>query len=277
MKLLIPTDFSSNAEDALSYALSFARVVSGEINLLHAIHPTTNNAVISGLNAQELNEISEEAEKKFKEIVSAVKSQNSNLHISYSVGVGAVDDVVNEKISELKADMVIMGTRGASGLKKIILGSNAASVIESVDVPVLAIPAGTKFSTPKKIMFATNYYKSDVEVIERLIEIAKLFGAEIIISHIIDEDEFDEDESLYLENCAKLVKQVTHFNKISHKIYRDHDVKEGIDELVVSENADWLALSCRKRSFLEKLINKSLTKEISYTISIPLLSYKINE
>lgn len=277
MKLLIPTDFSTNAEDALKYAIAFAKAVSAEINLLHVIHPTTNNPILSGLNAQELNHEREEAEKKFKDLISKFKDEYGAINITYAFGVGSVSEVVAQKCDELKTDLVIMGTQGASGLKKIFLGSNASSVIETLDTPVLAIPAGSKFYAPKKMLFATNYYKSDVAVIEKLVELAKIFDSEIVISHIIDEDDFDEDEALYLENCTKLVKEVTHYNKISHKIYKDHDIKEGIDELVASQKADLLVLSSRKRSFFEKLIDSSLTKEMSYDTFVPLLSYKINE
>lgn len=277
MKLLIPTDFSSNAKDAFNYALSLATSASAEINLLYVVQPTTNNAILSGINAQELSEEREEAVKKFTDLISSAKNMYGNITINYHFGVGSVDEVVNQKAKELNADLVIMGTHGASGLKKLLIGSNTASVIETSDVPVLAIPEGAKFYPPKRIMFATNYYENDVNVVERLVEMAKRFNSEIVITHVIDEDDFDEDENLYLENCAKLLKSVTHYDKISHKIYKDHDVKEGINELVASENADVLAVSCRKRSFLEKLINKSLTKELSYNTFVPLLSYKISE
>lgn len=277
MKLLIPTDFSVNAEDALKYAIAFAKSVSAEITLLHVLHPTTNNPILSGINAQELSQERNEAEKKFKDLINKFKDEYGAMKITYGFGVGTVSEVVAQKCNELKTDLVIMGTQGASGLKKLVLGSNAASVIETVDTPVLAIPAGSKFYAPKKMLFATNYYKSDVGVIERLVELAKKFDSEIVISHIIDEDDFEEDEALYLENCTKLVKDVTHYNKISHKIYKDHDIKEGIDELVASQKADLLVLSSRKRSFLEKLLDKSLTKEMSYDTFVPLLSFKISE
>lgn len=277
MKFLIPTDFSGNAETALNYALALATSLSAEIDLLHVIHPTTNNALLSGINAQELNEEREEAVNKFVNLISKAKTTYGNITINYYFGVGTVAEVVNQKANELKVDMVIIGTHGASGLKKFLLGSNASSVIETVDVPVLAIPDGAKFYPPKKILFATNYYVGDVNVLERLVIMAKQFGSEIEIVHVIDEDDFDEDENLYLENCTKLVKAVTHYDKISHKTYKDHDVKEGIKELVASENADILAVSSRKRSFLEKLINKSLAKDLSYDTFAPLLSYKISE
>ena len=177
--LLVPTDLSKAAEAAVNFAISFAQKEKTEIVLLHVfrlkvVFPGESGEVDPKFAFEEQETISKLMLKRCKQITDSKK-----VKCRYISTMGmAVDEIlaVEEKI---KPDFIVMGTKGASGAKKVILGSNAAKVIEKSTSPVIAVPEGVKFGGIKKITYATDYHEADISAIRKLVEIAKPFRASI--------------------------------------------------------------------------------------------------
>ncbi len=272
--ILFPTDFSSNANRALEYAVEIAALAGATLNLLHVYTPiVSKDNVYSMLITDEVADASREAQEKLKVITDTIAREFPAVSCMAQVKVGeAVNEILNSS-SESKADLIIMGTLGANKLSKMLFGSNTSSIIEKSECPVLAVPSGCTYRPPKRILFATNFSFKDLEGVKKLALIAQAFDSEIILGHVDVSIDEENDESSSMENFMKEVIAVTSYPKISYKIVSDHNVSMGLDKIIEDSAIDLFALSTHKRTWFEKIYNPSLTTKISHHSYIPLLAF----
>ncbi|GMQ23667.1 hypothetical protein Aoki45_03490 [Algoriphagus sp. oki45] len=131
-KIIVPVDFSPEAENALWFAAEIAKRSLAHVTLLHAGSQAENKA---------------QEEEKLNKLRQKLK-QHSGEELSCSVELSPVDllEAIKTRINSGKADLIVMGTKGASGLKRILIGSNTVRVISEIKVPVLVIPGIARFT-----------------------------------------------------------------------------------------------------------------------------------
>lgn len=273
-RILVPTDFSENAANATEYALSLAKATGAEVILLHVYTPSVSRFnVISPLLAEETGRAKQIATERFNAIVLAAKSAYEEVHLTTEFFSGEVVRTILEVAEEKNVDFIVMGTKGASGIEKILFGSNTSAIIERAHCPVLAIPLTASYTIPKNILFATNFSYSDIESAMQLTSIAKLFGAKVVFTHVVTEEEALEPTKAVIEKFAREIELVTRYPKISYKIISDNSVNMGLDQMIEETHADILALATRRRSLFEKFYSPSLTKKFAYHSNVPLLAF----
>jgi len=274
MKILIPTDFSENAKHAIDYTyLSLlANTLNAEIKLLYVYTPpVTRNNISYPLIQDEMANAVKEAKEQLMILCDEI-SDDTGLHCKSLVLTGSVVEEIIKEATDSKADMIVMGTKGARGIKKILFGSNTASVIENATCPVLAVPKGAAIALPKRIVFATNYHDSDMITLKSLTSLVKTLDAELMIVHV-SKDKPKSERDL-IDQFSKAVAVETGFQRPFYYVMQHTDVKKGLDLFVDSASADLLALSTRKRSVFEKLFDSSITRQMTYQLKIPLLTFQ---
>jgi nucleotide-binding universal stress UspA family protein len=188
-KILVPTDFSANAFNALIYALNLAEHQSASVELLHVFHPPVVDISTSAEVLPELIEISEkQAIQSFEELKArlledGIASLNS-LAVTYTHKMGFLVDIINQLNQKNSYDLIVMGTKGASGLKEVFLGSNTSQVIHKVKSPVMAIPEKALFHPIQNIAYATDLVLGDSLALNQLISFAVSLKATIRCFHI---------------------------------------------------------------------------------------------
>lgn len=274
--ILLPTDFSQNAENALSFAVEIARLVKGNLILFHSysvqlIDPNMPAEIYLSAYQEEEKSAKESLEGLKKRIVNSNKDEAGNDLFSTEavVSQGLVVDETLSMIKDFKIDLVIMGTHGASGITELILGSNTASVIEKSPVPVLAIPHNTGYREIRNIVYAYDDIKSGLPSFHKLLSFATICDADITLLHIIEKGK--DTEELNKREFDK-IKSATSYDKISLKLVHEENVLEGINEYVNSNDVDVLAMTIKKRTLFDRIFNKSLTKKMAYHTRIPLLA-----
>lgn len=273
-KILVPTDFSKNADNAINFALKIAQNNGAEIILLHAFHAPVVDAqtpgnIMASLVKEEENKSTNLLKKKIVEIQSQPKFSKIKCQQIATLGF-AVEEIIIAS-NDLKADLIVMGTKGASGLKEVLLGSNTARVIEKAKVPVLAIPEKAKFSSLKKIVYASDFKSDDSQLIEQLINFAKVFNTQVSILHVSPMKEKDADAKL--DWLFAEVKYKVNYEKISFHILNKEKIAEGIDGFVRYSEADMLAMTTYKKGLIESVFHKSMTKKMAYHMDIPLMVF----
>lgn len=162
-----------------------------------------------------------------------------------------------------------MGTNGASSyLEKTFFGSNTVHTIESLDIPVLSVPAKAKISEPKSIVFATLFKEKDKEALERILKINERFGAEIHCLHVTKNKQNIE---------TVLAEWKEHFagKPISFKILDYSDsVNKTILKFVEENQVNVIVAVSRNLNFFEELFSPSFTKKISYESNVPIFVFK---
>jgi len=215
---------------------------------------------------EQLNFVRTSLQKLFEE----EKIDQEKLNFSIELRIGFAADEIVRVAKEFNCDLIIMGTQGATGLEKLLLGSITYSVIKKTEIPVLAIPSNYTFKEIDKIVFATDYEGiSNKKTLTPLFDVANTFDAKVLMFHAI---ETKEPIAAYIEEL-QVWKTERNFHHIKHtnSIANCEDVTEGIIEFAEENDASIIAMIPHSYNFFQNLIHKSKTKEIALESKIPLL------
>jgi nucleotide-binding universal stress UspA family protein len=269
--ILVPTDFSERAENALTYAIELARKEQAKIILLHVYHMEPSISYIDvpvpddeiRLNEEKWLDKLKGLQTKIEHAGGIVSERVARLDL-------AVDGIIKEA-EERNVDLIVMGTHGASGLKELIMGSNTSRVIDRAHCPVIAVPEGALFHPVKKITFASNYSDIDVDTIDRLIEIASPFNAQINILHVFEDDEAKARGEMrrFIEEADKKIL----YPNLSYEIIGGENVEAKLEEYLETQATDLLVLSHHERDFRDKLFGKSITHKLVLHTKVPVMVF----
>ena len=274
--ILVPTDFSIDADYAIHYALNLIAYYEASIILYHAFIPFESGFYPPDQSKKENLETENTLLRRLSHIQDTfVKTNKTNKKISVSIHVdrGPASIRLPEFCMKKKIDLIVMGTTGASGIKEVLIGSFTADIMTKAPCPVLAIPKNYKFKIPEKITFASDYNTNDVRAIKFLADLNKSFNAQICILHI-DENHYT---SLLDEKSFTKFKQKTEARckgiPLSFQHMAAQDAASIIVLKMVEDKTDILAMSPVKREGIwDCLMNKSVTRTVAHHLPIPLLS-----
>lgn len=273
LRILIPTDFSPPSRIAIEYAYRLGLKLNAELFLLHVTAVEAPPAAMVGLQLQEIeNERLEIAEKNLLQLKKELEfRRRKKLDITTEAVLGyPVAEVVKEFVAEHNIDMIIMGTKGVSGIAKYLLGSNTASVINKSQVPVISIPASATFNSLKHIVYATDMAEIDQEI-NTLMPLVRLFQATLHVLHIIPENYSEEVDAASVEK--ELIKK-TGYRKIKCFVSENDNVNKGIDEYLAVFDVDLLAMFTHQLGFFEQIFGRSVTRQEAFHADVPILTFK---
>jgi nucleotide-binding universal stress UspA family protein len=275
--ILVPTDFSKNAENALHFAIALAKQQHATLILLHAYQmPVAVSPVPFNLLILEKEEAKQDATNKLRTL-SAQIDHAGGVSYEYLLEEGDAIDIISNTVKEKNVDLIVMGSKGSSGLAGVIFGGVATSVIEKASCPVMAIPERTSLSKPiKKITYATDYQKNDTRVIGKIIELAEPIRAQVNIIHISKDGISPNEESKLMSQFMKKVNDVISYNNLSFQMLHGQDVEEQLEKYIADNSTDILILSTHHRSFFDRLFEKSITKDLTLKATIPLVAFHYN-
>ncbi len=261
MNILSPTDFSVNAELATQFAIDLTRLSGGQLFCFHSYDlPYSDRSMSTSL----MDAMRKNAEENMTIFEAKLRNQNVKAHTD--VVIGNPIRMAKELVKRYNINMVVMGTKGASGLEEFLIGSNAASVIQNVDIPVYVIPPHSKLKPVKKIVLASDLVlKNKEQPLQRLKAFADLYGASIDIVHIKKDRDDSEATQQFLEEC---------FGNTPYTFTEIHD--ENVENAILNEcenrGADVLAAITKHYGFFEGLFHQSFTSKLAYHSTIPLLA-----
>lgn len=272
VNILVPTDFSALSKIAVQYAVKIANKLGGKITLLHVV--TISQPVRVSMH-DKMKDLEKDlimfAEKDLEKLIREVsKLVRNEAPITYSV-VRASDFIVaiKKEAKRLRTGLIVMGTKGASGLKKTVIGSNTASVIELSRIPVLAVPKNAQFRGFKDIVYASDLKNLDKEL-RWIIPYAEKFGSTIHILHITPSGKDVEELE---EKVDKIVAKQSYKNIVS-LVLVDRFIEGAIDQYIGVSKSDLLAMFTHDLTFYEKLFDRSHTRRMAFQSSVPLLAFK---
>lgn len=272
-KILFPTDFSKTANNAFVYALKMAKFLEAELIVLHMYElPVVSYEGYSAYISEVYETIELNNFENFKDYIPELRKiaeehQLEAVKMSHVLDEGDLVLAIKRLVKKEKINLIVMGTKGASGLKETFIGSNAGAVIKKIPVTSLIVPAKAKFEDIKTIGFTTRFRTKDHAALLQVLEFAKLMKAKVKCLYVRTFDS-DVKESKIDKWRADFKKEPVEFFVIPHD-----DVKQTIFDFLSHQNIDMLAMLTYKRSFLEGLFNQSLTKKLSYHSEIPLLAF----
>ncbi|MFD1314294.1 universal stress protein [Namhaeicola litoreus] len=274
-RILVPVDFSKEAEYAAKVAASIARKTDSEIILLHMLELPVNiidPAEISSINTgpQALFYM-KQAHEKFdnfiqKPFFKGIKVVES---IQFSMAfAGIIDESKKHNI-----DLIVMGSQGASGLQEMFIGSNTEKVVRRSTVPVLVVKSnGVEFNI-KNIVFASDFKEESKKTFPKVMEFANLFGAKFHFLYVNTIHNFNTTKAIE-ERMHNFIKdfELKDFKTI---IYNDISIENGILSYSNDVKADLIALNTHGRSGLSQLFNGSIGAELTNHALRPVITFKL--
>lgn len=267
-RILVPTDFSPVADNALRYALRFAKKTGAQVQILHVMSiPVTDAYFVSGAYPMLIDSMEKTAKHGFEKLKKKY-FKGAEAKFQATTLTGDVFSEIHSYAKKEKTDLIVMGTSGTSGVSEILFGSNAATVVAKSEIPVLVIPPDAAYHSLKNIVYATDYGEPEFPSVSRLIYLAELYKAAVTVLHVKSElDEyFDTSKNFFVRNKKN----------ISYKNWKmvnmgEQNVMKGIDRFIQKEKSDMLVVAKHNLSFFDKLFHRSLSKRMAYHTHIPLL------
>ncbi|MBQ20737.1 MAG: hypothetical protein CMD31_08275 [Flavobacteriales bacterium] len=273
MTILLPTDFSNNAKNAIFYALELYKNQEVNFILMNAFHPTHDD-MANSITGGSLNDLlSQVSEKQLQELIAEIKSKkqlNNKKHsFSFKSVYGSLVEIIDTFVDKHPIDLIVMGAKGMSAVEKIVFGSNTYAVIKEVDCPALVIPDKVSYSSPSTISIATDFKEiKKKNIFATLQPLVKDFKPEITLFNVTEEmKSIGADE----KQMAQSITNILDVEDIKTSYFKHEDVIYGTKEYVKQHNTSLMVLVNKKRNFFEDLFHISFTKQISFHAEIPLL------
>lgn len=261
--ILVPTDFSENADKALDFALALANKFDATIHIIHTYHITSHAGHLANVNRV----IKEDREKEMEAFLEETKASVSfDVKIQGRCRKGYPVELIENEAEKIAADLIVMGTLGASNIGKKIMGSTASKLIKNTNFPILAIPQNTHYADLMNIVVAIDALTMAVlNTLNPMINIAQKSDLAINLVHVSNQQlhtDIDPTIKNYLTGLA-----VEH----SYTKIQSDDILEGILDFAHEKGNSVLCLVSRQRSWFENLFHNSVSQQIALKSDLPLL------
>ena len=272
-KIIIPTDFSENARNAVRYAVELFKYDRCEIILLHAFADEVyeNNIDMSRSLFEEFKKKTKQsAEKELENLLTFVKEASPNPRHVYSAKAvfSNLIDAVNDLAETDNSDIVVMGTRGHTDDRDLTFGSNTLQVVKYVTCPVLAVPSKYTDWHPKEILFPTPYLmpfrRRELKLLSTLCE---KFKATINFLYVSDSEKL----SLRQQDNKAFLNSYLEDNYRQFHTKTGNDIVETVNTFIEKGEMDMLVMVNHRHSFLEDILYSNTIDKIGLKVQVPFL------
>jgi nucleotide-binding universal stress UspA family protein len=267
--ILLPTDFSDNAWSAVVYALKLYANTECKFYFLHSLKMKVST--MSNISNKLLRVMSDNAMKDLLELKEMSDNANVNVNHTFDVilSTSNLRDAIDVSIDKHNIDLVVMGTKGATGAKEFLFGSHTVTIVKKMKrCPILIVPDEFDFLAPQQIAFPTDFnrfYGEEILPIKRLVE---LYNSTIRILHINEEEKLTHIQEYNLEMLKTYLKNYSFsFHWMPDYAKKTQEINDFIEEL----NIDILVMINYKHSLIESIINEPIIKKIGFEPIIPVL------
>jgi len=272
-KILLPTDFSDNAYNAIKYAVELFKNDECTFYLLNTYTPVIYDAeyVLYSPSHLTLGMIyKKNSQKGLAKVEKKIKKAFPNSKHKWELisSFNMLNDEIKEQVNEKKIDLVVMGTKGATGADMILFGTHTVHAIKKGTCPVLAIPSGYKFETLKNILFPTDYFLNFSDKhLKFLKALSRKHTAKLHILNVFFGIPLEPEQ----EKTKKFLED--YFKNIPHTFYsiEKGSVPEAIDDFQKNNPVDLLVMVNNKHSFFENILFRPVVNEIGFHVKIPFL------
>ncbi len=270
-KLVLLTDFSPLSKIAMKFALRMAGPLEAEFTILNIIR--IDGAPKANMRLKQIEKnLAQIAEEEGEQLIQELRSEvKGNYKLSFkAIRAHTVAEMVKRFTDKNPTNMVVMGSRGASALKKARLGGTAVAVIDEVEVPVLTIPDFASYNKLQHIVYASDL-KNVQKELDIITEFANIYGSHVHMIHVVHS--VDKKVEAAAATVEELIRKAN-YSKLDFKLIIDDDVPAAIDNYIKATKADLLTTFTHHLSLMEKLFAKSVTRTLAYMGTIPLLAVK---
>lgn len=272
-KILIPTDFSKYADEAIEVGAQIAKNNNCEIVLIHMLElpGQMNDAITGATSIPEIMLFKRKAEETLKSIKN--RPALNGIKITEVVRLDSAYNGINNYTKQNPVDLIVMGSHGATGLNEILIGSNTEKVVRQSDSPVLVIKNKTEDFKAQNIVFASDFSEEIKKPFQKVLEFSKLFGSKLNLVMICTPNSFKSTTAAH-----KIVADfVADFDmpEYTFEIHNESNIEKGIINYADAKKADLIALCTHGRTGLGHFFTGSISEDLVNHATKPILTFKI--
>lgn len=271
-RLLIPTDFSPVANQALAFGIHLARKMKAEISVMHVFDHQLLETDLLPFHIDEAmakGELPQAEEQVRLHVGTLMRKEGTEVPFDAIIRDGFPKEQILNNCKEGDFDLIIMGTTGATNRLESFFGSTTSAVMLNASCPVLAIPPNSSFDEIEKVAYATDFNEANSKNFYALNQFARILGARIYAVHVETKKVSDQE----LENEELLLPEME-FDQIPIHIVRGKHVADGLQKFINEEGIQLLAIEPHHHRFPQVLWNPSVTRTMVLSAQVPVLSIR---
>ena len=271
-RILVPTDFSEQADNALRVAVQIAKEQDCEIYLLHSMELPSHLANGTGGGAMpEALFFIKLAEKQFEELLKKDYLKGVNLH--EALGHGEIYNDIKEASSNKEVDLVVMGSHGVNGFKEMFIGSNTEKVVRTSSIPVLVIKNNHPIFKVDNFVYATDFSEKGRKSFNEAQNFAKKMGAKMHLLYVNTPSGFKTTPQAFglMEGFVEGMGAENY----TLNVYNDVSVEKGILNFAKENNANLIGMSTHGRKGISHFFNGSISEDLVNHAQMPVITFKI--
>ena len=276
-KILVPCDFSEQAVNAFRFALDIAKNSKGVVHIINVIElPVMHDTVLMPVLSFEealFKEMRETAQKQFSKL--NAKFNKDNIKVTSKVIFGAPSHMIIDYAETEKMDLIVMGTKGAEGIKEILIGSNTEKIVRRTTIPVMAVKKYVKTSSIKNIVFPNTLEQNQEELTLKIKALQNFFNAKLHVVWINTPGNFSRDNITRkrLEEFAKrfMLKDYT------LNIFNDPFEESGVINFTHMIQADMIAMGTHGRKGLNHIMSGSVAEDVVNHVDCPIWTFSTHK
>lgn len=271
-KIVIPTDFSDCANNALKTASEIAKKNGAEIHLVHVYDRPVYGFAEANVDLVKNRKVINYIEEKFQHIAALDFMKNLKLKKHIFPDIKIWDALSGKKFSD--AGLIVMGSHGSSGWREYFLGSNTEKVVRYATPPVLVVKEWNGSLRIKNMIYASNFSSETGSAFLKVQKLSEIFNSKVHLLKVITPGNF-EPTYFSLMRMNEFARKF-HLPDYSVNIFNDHSVEEGILNFSGSVKADLISMETHGRTGIAHLLNGSLTEDLVNHVTFPVLSIRIS-
>ncbi|WP_242084929.1 universal stress protein [Aestuariivivens sediminis] len=270
--IVYPTDFSICAKNAMAYVIAMAKALKCKIKIVHFVDvgseaETEESPKLLLERTKILETLAEEKLLKLR-----AEIEDFNLECDYEI-IQRNTFFLKDYLENLEPLMIVMGTVGKNNFENKLFGSLASKVIRNTESIVLVVPEKAIFNDISKIVFASDFHSKDATHIEFMRKITKYYAANLRVIHICENSANIEEEKSFLSKLEKETSKIISSRNLNFELLVGDNKDEKLLFYIENVNPDILGLVTRKRNFIERIFNKSLSKKMVNHTNTPVLVF----
>ena len=269
------TDYSKNSVAALHFAHALSQELHAKLVALHVfeLSLTLASTISHTYSRKEVRAFADHRERLMDFCAEHLKNKSGVEKITCKIDEGnPVHEIIINNAKELKADLIIVGTKGGNPIREALLGSTTTSLIGTAPCPVLAVPDDVDFHGIKKMVYATDFEGADIFTVEKLTDLAKPLQLDLHLVHVSPLDTRTSKDQM--EWFKDMLKHKVDYEKIHFDLRYGEDVFTTLQQYVDEIEPDVVAMLEREgHSLIKELTHRDLVKRMKSEGHLPLLSY----
>ncbi|MCB0847335.1 MAG: universal stress protein [Bacteroidetes bacterium] len=276
-KILVPTDGSPLGDYAYNLAHQIAEKVQADIEILSIVPAPPDsffdmNGEIKSDEGENLSHLLEQKEKLEREINDWAKEKKDITQIR--VKIGRVDEDIVQYATERKADLIVMGTGGATGVDEWIRSTHAAHIVRTSPVPVLTLKCDRSLVSISHLLLVGGFDKPEEMDLKMVRVLQQAFHSTIHLLRINTPGDFETNRNI-TSNMTDFVT-ANQLENVEMHVYCEETIEKGIENFCKDSHIDFVLMGTHQRKGLSRLFKKSISENVVNHVWQPIMTFHVH-